>query len=81
MLSSEVLVLELSERTLVVTLHVNGIEFKLKTLATDMIGLGEHVKVQFDSTRLYLFDPTTGLALRQTATAAEVEADDGTAVQ
>jgi ABC-type sugar transport system ATPase subunit len=81
MLSSEVLVVEPSERTLVVTLSADGIEFKLKTPVGDGIRPGDQMQVRFDSTKFYVFDPATGLALRQTAAAAEVEVDDGIGAQ
>lgn len=77
MLSSEVLVVEPSERTLVVTLRAQGIEFKLKTQAGAGIRPGDQMQVRLDSTRLYVFDPATGLALRQAAPATGVEPRDG----
>ena len=81
MLSSEVLVVEPSERTLLVTLSADGIEFRLKTSVGDGIRPGDRMHVRFDSTKFYVFDPTTGLALRQPAPAADVEVDGGFGAQ
>jgi multiple sugar transport system ATP-binding protein len=81
MLSSEVLTVEPSERTFVVTLRAGGIDFKLKTSAGGGIRPGDQLQVWFDSTKLYVFDPATGLALGKTAPAAEVEARDGIGAQ
>jgi multiple sugar transport system ATP-binding protein len=79
-LSSEVLVVEPSERTLVVTLRAAGVDFKLKTPAGGGVLPGGRAQVRFDPTRLYLFDPATGLSLHQSAP-APVEASDGIAAQ
>jgi multiple sugar transport system ATP-binding protein len=79
LLSSEVLVVEPSERTLVVTLRSDGIDFKLKTSAGGNIRPGDWVQVRFDLTRLYVFDPATGQALRQSPPAAKAKARDGVA--
>jgi ABC-type sugar transport system ATPase subunit len=76
-LSSEVLVVEPSERTLVVALRADGVDFKLKTPASGVIRPGDRVQVRLDPTRLYLFDPATGLSLQQTApTTADAKARD-----
>jgi multiple sugar transport system ATP-binding protein len=80
-LSSEVVVVEPSERTLVVTLRSDGMHFKLKTPADGVIRPGARAQVRFDPTRLYLFDPATGLALQQASPAADVEARHGIAAQ
>ena len=80
-LSSEVVVVEPSERTLVVTLRAEGMNFKLKTPAGGVIRPGARAQVRFDATKLYLFDPATGLALLQAVRAADVEARDGIAAQ
>jgi multiple sugar transport system ATP-binding protein len=80
-LSAEVLVVEPSERTLVVTLRADGTDFKLKTPADSVIHPGDRAKVRLDPTKLYLFDAATGLSLQQTAPAAEAEARDGIAAQ
>ena len=61
--AAEVLVVEPLERTLFVTLRAEGAEFKLKTRAGDTIRAGDRLQVSFDATKLYVFDPTTGLAL------------------
>lgn len=66
-LSSEVLVVEPSERTLVVTLRSDGIDFKLKAQASDAIRLGDQMQVWFDPAKLYVFDPATGKALTPNA--------------
>jgi len=78
---SEVVVVEPSERSLVVTLRSGEIDFKLKTQAGGGIRPGDQVQVRFDPTRLYAFDPATGLALRQKAPAAEMEARYGIGAQ
>lgn len=75
-LSSEVLVVEPSERMLVVTLSADGVEFRLKTSVGDGARPGDQVQVRFDSTKLYVFDPETGLALGEVAPEA-VEVGDG----
>ncbi len=80
-LASEVLVVEPSERTFVVTLRTGGTDFKLKTPAGGGVRPGDRVPVRFDPTRLYLFDPATGLALQQTAPAAAAAAGDGLAAR
>jgi multiple sugar transport system ATP-binding protein len=80
-LASEVVVVEPSERTLVVTLRTDGIDFKLKTPASSLVHQGDRVQVRFDPARLHLFDPATGLSLRQTVPAAEAEAPDDIAAQ
>jgi multiple sugar transport system ATP-binding protein len=76
MLPSEVLVVEPSERTLVVTLRAHGIDFKLKTQAGGGIHPGDQMQVRFDPAKLYVFDPDTRLALGQPAAAATAEAPD-----
>jgi ABC-type sugar transport system ATPase subunit len=68
-LASEVVVVEPSERTLVVTLRADGVDFKLKTPASGAIRPGDRAQVRFDPARLHLFDPATGQSLRQTAAA------------
>ena len=73
-MSSEVLVVEPSERTLVVNLRADGVDFKLKTPAAGSIRPGDHLQVQFDTASFYLFDPQTGLALRNAARPATSEA-------
>jgi ABC-type sugar transport system ATPase subunit len=80
-LSSEVLVVEPSERTLVVTLRAAGTDFKLKTPAGGALRSGDRAQVRFDPTKLYLFDPATGLSLQQSAPAVGVEAHDDIAAQ
>jgi multiple sugar transport system ATP-binding protein len=80
-LASEVVVAEPSERTLVVTLRADGIDFKLKTPASGIIHPGGRVQVRFDPARLHLFDPATGLSLRQTVPGAEAQAPDDIAAQ
>jgi multiple sugar transport system ATP-binding protein len=80
-LASEVVVVEPSERTLVVTLRADGIDFKLKTPSSGIIRPGSQVQVRFDPAQLHLFDPATGLSLRQTVPAAEAEAPDDIAAQ
>jgi multiple sugar transport system ATP-binding protein len=62
-LAAEVLVVEPSERTAVVTLRAGGIQFKLKTQAGDGIRPGDRMPVRFDASKLYAFDPATGQAL------------------
>jgi hypothetical protein len=57
MLSSEVLVVEPCERTLVVTLRPDGLDFKLKTSTGGNIRPGDQVQVRFDLTKLHVFDP------------------------
>jgi ABC-type sugar transport system ATPase subunit len=66
-LLSEVLVVEPSERTLVVTLRADGIDFKLKARAGDAIRPGDQMQVRFDAAKFYVFDPATGLALTPVA--------------
>jgi multiple sugar transport system ATP-binding protein len=81
-LSSEVLVVEPSERTLVVTLRADGMDFKVKIPAGGgVVRPGDRAQVRIEPTRLYLFDPATGLSLLQSAPAAEVEAPHGIAAQ
>ena len=81
-LACEVVVVEPSERTLVVTLRAaDGIDFKLKTPASGIVRPGGRVQVRFNPARLHLFDPATGLSLRQTVPAAEAEAADDIAAQ
>ena len=70
MVSSEVLVVEPSERTLVVTLRSDGIDFKLKTSTGRNIRPGDQVRVRFDLTKLHVFDPATGRTLRKSLPAA-----------
>lgn len=62
-LAAEVLVVEPSERTVVVTLRADGTQFKLKTQSGDGIRPGDRMPVRFDAGKLYAFDPATGLAL------------------
>jgi multiple sugar transport system ATP-binding protein len=62
-LAAEVLVVEPSERTLIVTLRADGSEFKLQTQAGNSIRPGDRLPVRFDASKLYAFDPATGLAL------------------
>lgn len=66
-LACEVLVVEPSERTLVVTLRADATDFKLKTQAGEGIRPGDRVQVRFDPSRLYLFDPDNGAALGRPA--------------
>src|SRR6185437_14801688 len=66
-LSSEVLVVEPSERTLVVTLRADRTDFKLKSQAGHGIRAGDRIQVRFDPTKLYVFDPVSGLTLTQKA--------------
>jgi multiple sugar transport system ATP-binding protein len=73
-LAAEVLVVEPSERTLVVTLRADGTDFKLKMPAGGNIRPGDRPQVRLDPGRLYLFDPATGLALQQAAPAPEARA-------
>jgi multiple sugar transport system ATP-binding protein len=80
-LASEAVVVEPSERTLVVTLRADGIDFKLKTPSSGILQPGSQVQVRFDPAQLHLFDPATGLSLRQTVPAAEAEAPDDIAAQ
>jgi ABC-type sugar transport system ATPase subunit len=80
-LLSEVLVVEPTERTLVVTLRAHGMDFKVKVPAGGMVRPGDQVQVRFDPTRLYLFDPATGLSLLQPAPAAQAETRHGIAAQ
>jgi multiple sugar transport system ATP-binding protein len=60
---AEVRVVEPSERTLVVSLRADGIDFKLKAAADRTIRRGDRLDVRFDSSKFYFFDPATGLAL------------------
>jgi ABC-type sugar transport system ATPase subunit len=62
-LAAEVVVVEPSERTLIATLRADGTEFKLKTQTGNTIRPGDRLQVRFDATKLYAFDPPTGLAL------------------
>jgi len=71
MLPSEVLVVEPSERTLVVTLRSDGLDFKLKTSTGGNIRPGDQVQVRFDLTKLHVFDPATGQALRKSPPARD----------
>jgi multiple sugar transport system ATP-binding protein len=80
-LSCEVLVVEPSERTLVVSLRADGADFKLKTPADRIIRPGTAAQVRFDLTRLYLFDPATGLAIEQQAPVPDADARHGIAAQ
>jgi multiple sugar transport system ATP-binding protein len=76
-LHAEVLVVEPSERTLIVTLQVDGMDFRLKApVLGSLIRPGVRMQVRFDPAKLYLFDPATGLALRPTAPAADKEVLD-----
>ena len=78
-LSAEVLVVEPSERMLVITLSADGTEFRLKTSVGDGTRPGDRVQVRFDSTKLYVFDAETGLALGESVPeAVEVDDDIGT---
>ena len=63
--ASEVLVVEPSERTFIVTLRADATEFKLKTQAGAHIRPGDRTRVRFDPARLHLFDPESGLTLAQ----------------
>ena len=60
---AEVRVVEPSERTLVVSLRADGVDFKLKAAADRTIRRGDRLDVRFDSSKFYFFDPATGLAL------------------
>jgi ABC-type sugar transport system ATPase subunit len=80
-LLSKVLVVEPTERTLVVTLRAGGMDFKVKVPAGSMVRPGDQVQVRFDPTRLYLFDPATGLSLLQPGSAAQAETRHGIAAQ
>ncbi len=73
-LAAEVLVVEPSERTLIVTLRAEGTTFKLKTQGDRRVRPGERLRVRLDPTRLYLFDPATGLALGRSAPTVGTEA-------
>jgi multiple sugar transport system ATP-binding protein len=77
-LLAEVLVVEPSERALIVSLRGEGIDFKIKTSAAIGISSGDQVQVRFESSRFYLFDPATGLALKSNAPAAKMAASAGT---
>jgi multiple sugar transport system ATP-binding protein len=79
LLPSEVLVVEPSERTLVVTLRAAGTDFKLKTPADRVVRPGDRAQARFDLTKLYLFDPATGLALDQRVSTNQAAAHDGIA--
>ena len=70
-LVAEVLVVEPSERTLTVTLRADGIDFKLKTQAEHRPRLGERMRVRLDLSRLYVFDPATGVAIGRAAPAPD----------
>ena len=61
--------------------RADGIDFKLKTPASGILQPGSQVQVRFDPAQLHLFDPATGLSLRQTVPAAEAEAPDDIAAQ
>jgi len=74
---SEVLVVEPSERTLIITLRSDGIDFKLKASAGSDVRPGDQVRVRFDLTRLYVFDPATGRALRPSPSEAQAEGRGG----
>ena len=78
-LSSEVLVVEPSERTLVVTLRAAGVDFKVKTAGGGAVHPSGRAQVRFDPTKLYFFDPATGLSLQHSAPAADAGARDGIA--
>jgi multiple sugar transport system ATP-binding protein len=80
-LSCEVMVVEPSERTLVVSLRADGAHFKLKTPADRVIRPGTAAQVRFDLTRLHLFDPATGLAIGREAAVVEGRARDDIAAQ
>jgi multiple sugar transport system ATP-binding protein len=67
---AEVRVVEPSERTVVVSLRANGVDFKLKGSADSIISRGDRLEVRFDTSKLYLFDPASGLALGKAAQSA-----------
>lgn len=73
-LASEVLIVEPSERSLVVGLRSNGTGFTVKTQTGD-IRPGDRAQVRFDPARLYMFDPETGEALSQTPPATASPGD------
>jgi multiple sugar transport system ATP-binding protein len=81
LLPSEVLVVEPTERTLVVTLRANGIDFKAKIPAGGVVRPGDRAQVRFEPTRLHIFDPATGRSLPQSGSVAEVEGRHGSAAQ
>ena len=68
---SEVLVTEPSERTLIVTLRADEVDFKLKVPANTAVRPGDHAQVRFDPTKVYVFDTVTGVALLQKPRADE----------
>jgi ABC-type sugar transport system ATPase subunit len=74
-LVSEVLVVEPSERTLVVTLRAAETDFKLKTPAGSAVRPGNRAQVHFDPTKLHLFDPATGLSLQTPSADMEARGD------
>lgn len=74
-LSSEVLVVEPSERTLIVTLRADEVEFKLKCPGDTPVRLGEQVRVRLSIGRLFFFDPATGQALAPRAHTMEAGDD------
>ncbi len=73
----EVLVVEPSERTLVLTLRGDGIDFKLKMPSDASVRRGDRLRVRFDAGKFYLFDQATGLALLGQGRPAAGEARDG----
>ncbi len=62
-LPSDVLVTEQSERTVVGTLRLDGIDFKIRVPAETGIRPGERAYVSFDPSMFLLFDPATGKAI------------------
>lgn len=76
-LPAEVLFVEPSERAIVATLSIGEIEFKLKNFDGGGVRPGDRLHVQFDSTRMHLFDPATGLTLGDTAPTTGVGDGDG----
>ena len=60
---AEVLVTEPSERTVVGTLRVDGVDFKVRAPAEAGLREGSPTYVRFASASLMLFDATTGNAL------------------
>jgi hypothetical protein len=67
---AEVRVVEPSERTVVVSLRADGVDFKLKGSADGTISRGDRLQVRFDTSKFYLFDPASGLALGSAAQSA-----------
>jgi hypothetical protein len=74
-------VVEPSERTLLVTLRTAGTDFKLKTPADRVVRPGDRAQARFDLTRLYLFDPATGLALDRAGSTTRAATHDGIAAR